>query len=425
MSGPMVRFNVLVIAWTLAVAPTTGAEEPPQTPPNLARLSGWVKARTRTDRTLQIALLGCAPDARDRRLQSDTDGLFHLIVAPQGEGFVPIEQDTELIHWLRAAWPRITVWAVPTAQGHDELADEAMGRLTEQWLRNGEKQKPDVLIITRPVVKAGLINSPRFRKILLDCWRVGCLPIAVCEDDSTSTPPGILRVSPVSDRVLRSSKAAPDHTNWPVSLRLPESCLAGVFVNRDGDSRAATAYLTLATAALPVDKSPAILERASLLGLVSPVLLDEREEHRYYRVIDLDAAFNAKRRLKSIFWFTGRLINWNDKSGDQDAVFDITRCFRGEREAELRIITVLRPEVLLRHLAALEQLAQVRSISLARILNAPSFAVLRADDRLPFDFLGLSFEVIETLTSEEVGSGLPFISVARDAPIHINAANHP
>ena len=269
--------------------------------------------------------------------------------------------------------------------------------------------------------EAGVLTSIGFDKVLLNCWEHGCLPIVIGEEPPRPTPPGVLWVAVASDRMLEGSKiAAPqDDSHHRVSLRLPESCLTGVFDSRDGIDQAAVTYLTLAAAALPAPRSPAILERASLLGLVSPILGDGGANPGYFRLIDLNAAFGQKDRIQ--FPYAGGIVAWDERSGDKESVFDIARCFRDAGEVELRGITLVRPDALMRHLAALEQLARVRTISLTRILQASGIAVFRANHQLRFELVDLTFKMMRTLASES-NARLPFVTVARDMPIQINAA---
>jgi hypothetical protein len=412
----------LMLLCGLGQPPSAGSHTERHAPLTLANVPDWVRAHCEASQRLRIALIGCAPDLQDARLRSDDGVGFRLISPLTSVEYKPSREDTELLIWLRAAWPLLTIWAIPGDPSKPAMLEEQLHSTVRQWgIEGADGNKPDVLIVQHSLASSILRHSPRFEHILAECWRIGCLPIVVRDETGDGRAiPGMLAISVVTQRALDSGVVAEarEYAGGPVSLFLSQQCLTGVSEFWGGNARAATAYLALVSAALPVKEAPAILERASLICLVSPVFKHEPSSRHFYRVLDPVAATSATGKN---FFLVDRLFDWEERVGDDKSVSTVADAFHKPDEDKRRILAGTRGETRLRHLASLAELTRLSLITLVR--SSPNaIAVFRSGAEVKPGFLNHTFSLLATQTSKE-NTHLPLTSFAGDAKIQVRAAS--
>jgi hypothetical protein len=398
------------------------AQEDRRAPLTLANLPASVHSQCGSKHTLRIALVGCAPDLLDERLRSGEDPHFRLIVPPRSGEFKPSRGDTELVVWLRSARTRMAVWAVPFDRADPGSLIDDLDRAVNLWIEAGPNAagKPAVLLVPQSIVSAALPESPKLRQILAGCWQVGCLPIAVGDDGGDGgTTPGMVAVSLTTEKEIKASNVAKpqDWKNHPVSLSLRKEWLTGGPDALTGDGKAVIAYLSLLSAALPVREMPVVLERACLLGLVSPVF-KSGTTGRFFRVIN--PAVPPPGDGPS-FFLIDQVFKWDEKVNDDRGMNSIASMFQAPDEVQRRILAGIRGQTPLRHLAAMEELTGLQMITLAR-LGADGWGTFRTDAVPAAGSLERAFSILSTQKMSGQNPHLPLTSLSGDVQIQLRAA---
>jgi hypothetical protein len=363
--------------------------------PSLDALPGWLREHLppdRRDRELRIALVGSAPDASDPRLRPD--GRFRLSLGgsnPQG----PSPADTEQAAWLRAAWPRMHLIAIPVPPG----AGRARAGIARAAIERALVERPQVLCVVPGPVPPEPAESSELMEGLGRCWEESCLPLLVTRWRRAPVLPGLLTVSIVDDRqwslLARADvDAMPDQSP---ALVLPRSLLGDRARVLDPE-RAGAAYMALAAAALPIADEPLPhLDRASRLVGVGPVFALAGDGSRLVRILDLNAGLAPNEALKVDF--IGKTFPWDQRVDQTREILDIQDLFDSPDEDKRRILTRVYGDVRLRHLGAIAQVLDSKPILLAPLPSqGVAYACFRLRERPRPGVLGLDLRLLRSLS---------------------------
>jgi len=295
--------GLVTLVLAACLGPSRG--EPPTAPAgesvSAARLAGWLEGRGAGRWAKGIALVGTHPmvtTAQAGRVR---------VLAPVGGRSEPAAADSALVTWLYGALPRTTVVCVPLAAGSG-AGDVARA------VRLALSADPAVIVLRADLVLgAPAGESPALNEVLADCWRADSLALTVI--GPSEQPPSLIGVLTV--RVAETRESRQVEGGEPVELVLPRERLEGGALDPGGGNaaRAGTGYLLLSLAAMPVEGSPALLERAARVGLTGPLRRWPGAGGSVFREVDVPAAFDPGRT-----WFDlgGKRFKWEERVGELD-----------------------------------------------------------------------------------------------------------